>query len=65
LYSCKSGKRDNQYDLFQIETLRNITSGTFGKGFFVTPNQQSISFLQRAKELNIRVVNIFKDRSEL
>ncbi|MGQ9799959.1 MAG: Card1-like endonuclease domain-containing protein [Ignavibacterium sp.] len=58
LYSCKTGKKDNQFDLYQLETLRNITSGTFGKGIFVTSNQHSEKFLKRAKELSIDVKNV-------
>lgn len=57
-YSCKSGKSDNQYDLFQLETLRNITSGTFGKGIFVTANKHSEKFFNRAKELSIKVIQV-------
>lgn len=57
-FSCKSGKSDNQFDLYQLETLRAITSGTFGKGIFVTANEHSDSFKQRAKELSINIINI-------
>lgn len=62
LYSCKSGKKDNQFDLYQIETLRNITSGTFGKGIFVTANKQSAAFLKRAQELSIKVINVLETK---
>lgn len=58
IFSCKSGKKDNQFDLYQLETLRNITSGTFGKGIFVTANKHSVKFLNRAKELSIKVFQI-------
>ena len=58
LISCKSGKKDNQFDLYQLETLRTITGGTFGRGIFVTANQVSKLFINRAKELNIRFLNI-------
>jgi len=61
IFSCKSGKKDNQFDLFQLETLRNITSGTFGKGIFVTTNNHSSSFEKRAKELSIQILNILKN----
>ena len=57
LFSCKSGKSDNQFDLYQLETLRNITSGTFGKGIFITANKSSPKFLARAKTLSITVKN--------
>jgi len=60
LISCKSGKKDNQFDLFQLETIRNISSGTFGKGLFVSVNESSESFLKRAAELQIKVTNISK-----
>ncbi|HMN17088.1 MAG TPA: DUF1887 family CARF protein [Ignavibacteriaceae bacterium] len=60
LMSCKSGKKDNQFDLFQLETIRNISSGTFGKGLFVSVNESSELFLKRAAELQINVINISK-----
>lgn len=62
-YSCKSGKSDNQYDLFQLETLRNITSGTFGKGIFVSAKKGSKRFLERAKELGIKTINITNNQA--
>ncbi len=55
IISCKSGKIDND-DLFQLETLRNITSGTFGKGIFISAERGTKEFLVRAKELNIETV---------
>ncbi len=58
IYSCKTGKKDNQFDLYQLETLRQITSGTFGKGIFVTANKHSEKFLNRAKELSISVIQV-------
>lgn len=58
LYSCKTGKNNDQFDLYQLETLRNITSGTFGKGVFVTSNLQTEKFLKRAKELSVSVINV-------
>lgn len=58
IYSCKTGKKDNQFDLYQLETLRQITSGTFGKGIFVTANKHSEKFLNRAKELLIEVIEV-------
>jgi len=64
-YSCKSGKVDNQFDLYQLETLRNITSGTFGKGVFVSVIKGSKRFRDRAKELNIKAVCITSDQNSL
>jgi hypothetical protein len=64
-YSCKSGKSDNQFDLFQLETLRNITSGTFGKGIFVTTKKGSKRFLERAKELNVKIINVSNHHEQL
>ncbi len=58
--SCKSGKKDNQFDLYQLETIRNIASGTFGKGIFVTANNNSEPFRKRARELQIKIINISK-----
>ncbi len=62
LISCKSGKKDNQYDLFQLEVIRNISSGTFGKGIFVTVNKTTDMFIERADQLNIKVIRIEKDK---
>ena len=64
-YSCKSGKVYNQFDLFQLETLRIITSGTFGKGVFVSAYKGSKKFLDRAKELNIKTICITSDQNSL
>lgn len=58
IISCKSGKVDNQYDLFQLETIRNIASGTFGRGIFVTANDTTTKFLKRAEELSINVIKL-------
>lgn len=63
-YSCKSGKSDNQYDLFQLDTLRNIISGTFGKGIFVTTKKNSERFLERAKELKIKIIDISNNQEQ-
>lgn len=59
IISCKSGKFNNQ-DLYQLETIRNIASGTFGKGIFVIANKTTNKFLKRAEELSINVVKLLK-----
>ena len=64
IYSCKTGKKDNQFDLFQLETLRTITSGTFGKGYFVTSRKATDRFIDRAKELSINIINILDKNSK-
>ncbi len=64
IYSCKSGKSDNQFDLFQLETLRSITSGTYGKGYFVVSKKSTKRFLDRARELNIKVINILNNNEK-
>lgn len=61
LYSCKSGRND-QNDLFQLETLRTITSGTYGKGYFITASETTALFNKRAEELNIKLINVLKTR---
>ena len=60
IVSCKSGKKGNQYDLFQLETLRNITSGTFGKGIFITTKNPTSRFLDRARNLGIEVKHVIR-----
>ena len=60
LISCKSGRTDNQFDLFQLETIRSIASGTFGNGIFVSAHKSSEAFIKRAEELSLKVINIAK-----
>jgi hypothetical protein len=55
LISCKSGKAENAA-LYELETLRAITSGTFGKGVAVLSSTPSENIIQRAKELSITLV---------
>lgn len=58
LNSCKNGKSNNQYDKYQLEIHRTITSGGLGKSIFVTSNASSECFLRREKELNTKVLII-------
>lgn len=57
LYSCKDKAKTDKYDLFEIEVLRNIAGGTFGKANFVVTKDDE--YIQRvANNLNISVKNI-------
>lgn len=57
LYSCKDKARTDKYDLFEIEVLRNVAGGTFGKANFIVTKDDE--YIQRvAGNLNISVKNI-------
>lgn len=59
LISCKSGrKNDPNKDIYEIETLRNVAGGTFGKAFLFTTKTLTERIRQRAKELNIQLINL-------
>lgn len=61
LYSCKDKKIKTKFDLYEIEVLRNVTGGTFGKGVFVLPQllTEKDRYLSKfAKNLNIEIVLI-------
>ncbi|MBK7380372.1 MAG: DUF1887 family protein [Ignavibacteriales bacterium] len=56
LVSCKSGEAKNSA-LYELETLRQITSGTFGKGIAVMTNKPMENIINRAKELSITLIS--------
>jgi hypothetical protein len=59
LISCKSGRAtDPNKDIYEIETLRNIAGGTFGKAFLFTTQPLTKRIEQRAKELHIQSINL-------
>ncbi len=61
LISCKSGKNsDPNKDIYEIETLRNIAGGTFGKAFLFTVQDLTQRMIQRAKDLNIETLTFEK-----
>jgi len=63
LVSCKTGRNSEpNKDIYEIETLRNIAGGTYGKAFLITSNQLTPRIQQRAKDLNIRTLSL-KDLS--
>lgn len=55
LYSCKSGKSE-QKDIMQIDTLRKLAGGIFGKAFFLSTNNFGEGLIQRAKILNVNLL---------
>lgn len=57
LISCKTGKF-NKLDLFELEGLRNLAGGTFGKAYLVTSSNVSKSIKMRANEMNIKTLDI-------
>lgn len=64
IISCKSGKLDSNKTLYEIETLRAVAGGTFGRAYLVSVEKLSSWILERAKELNIRVLTLDEfDRS--
>jgi hypothetical protein len=63
LVSCKSGKTEGQgikEHLAELDVLRNLTGGTFGKALFVYSDKLSDRLSQRAKEFNIQTIPITK-----
>lgn len=55
LYSCKSGKSE-QKDLMEIDTLRKLAGGIFGKAFFLSTSKLGEGTIQRAKILNVNLL---------
>ena len=56
LFSCKSGKSD-QYDIMQLEIIRKLAGGIFGKaGFFASINANK-NLKERAKALNVELID--------
>ncbi|MCX7834063.1 MAG: DUF1887 family CARF protein [Ignavibacteria bacterium] len=57
LYSCKDTKKMNKQYLYEIEVLRNVTGGTFGRAYMVVTkgNDYIKSF---GKQIHIDTVNI-------
>lgn len=61
LISCKTGKNtDPNSDIYEIETLRNLAGGTFGKGFLVTTRELSPKMQKRAENLGIKILTLEK-----
>jgi hypothetical protein len=59
LISCKSGRnKDPNKDLYEIETLRNVAGGTFGKAFLITTKPLTQRMQERAKELNVNALTV-------
>lgn len=57
LYSCKDKVKTDKFDIFEIEVLRNVAGGTFGKANFVVTKDDE--YIKRvASNLNISVNNI-------
>lgn len=57
LFSCKSGITKDKKDVFELEALRSLAGGTFGKAFFVTstPVSREKHLYERCKELKIQM----------
>ncbi|MCL6496006.1 MAG: DUF1887 family protein [Ignavibacterium sp.] len=61
LISCKSGKNtDPNKDIYEIETLRNIAGGTFGKAFLFTIQNLTEGMKHRARDLKIETLTFEK-----
>lgn len=61
LFSCKSGKIGKagmKEHLAELEVLRTLTGGTFGKAFFIFTSEIPEVLENRAKEFNIKPVPI-------
>lgn len=55
LVSCKSGDFDKK-DLVEIESLKSLAGGTFGKAFMISLNPYSPAIITRAKQLKIKLL---------
>jgi hypothetical protein len=65
LISCKSGKPSTaSKDIYEIETLRIVAGGTFGKAFLFTTKLLDKKIEKRAEELQVKLIN-FSNLSEL
>lgn len=59
LISCKSGgNNDANKDIYEIETLRAIAGGAFGKAFLFTVKPLTERITQRAKDLKIETLSL-------
>jgi len=59
LYSCKDRKKNEKDDIFEIEVLKNITGGTFGKAHFIY-TQENKNINKICKSLNIETKQILE-----
>ena len=59
LFSCKSGITKDKKDIFELEALRSLAGGTFGKAYFVTsaPIPRDKHLYERCRELGIKIFN--------
>lgn len=54
LVSCKAGKFDKK-DIYEIQTMKDLAGGTFGKAYFLYADKIAPAVAQRAKELRITI----------
>lgn len=55
LVSCKSGEFSKK-DLIEIESLKSLAGGTFGKAFMLSLNPYSDAIIARAKQLRVKLL---------
>lgn len=57
LFSCKSGITKDKKDIFELEALRSLAGGTFGKAYFITsaPISKEKHLHERCCELGIEI----------
>lgn len=57
LFSCKAGITKDKKDIFELEALRSLAGGTFGKAYFINsmPIIKEKHIVDRCKELKIPV----------
>jgi hypothetical protein len=59
LISCKSGRQDRtNQDIYELDTLRKIAGGIFGKAYLFTTKTLTQGIEKRAKELNIQLIDL-------
>lgn len=58
IISCKSGMKDENHALYELETLRHLAGGTFGNAYNVITRSPSDNYIKRASELGIKLIKI-------
>ena len=69
LFSCKSGITKDKQDIFELEALRTLAGGTYGKAYFITstPVRKEKHIYERCGELKIPIfdhTNFMKIKDE-
>lgn len=58
LISCKSGMKEGNEALYELETLKHHTGGTFSKAYNVITRTPTEAYINRSIELGIKIIKI-------